>query len=861
MTLGKAQKISGDAAKTKKPCSSAARAIEPFDKCWGVGASGRVVDPSPFPRINTILSTTEKTTNGECVADRAVIITRAYKEKMAQGLPQILVVAEAMAAYLREIPIEIYENELIVGTLGCKKKAAPVFPEFGLNWVIDEMEKGLLGYSENRTHDYFTHTEETYQKLKELEGFWAGNSVEERLLPRLTEDEIKGSHMGKALFVCNAYIFGGAGHLGVNTDLLYYKGYGGIRKDILAQMDRISKTDPNAARKRDFLRAALTVNEAMSDHIKRYARLAGDRAARETDATRKDELLQIAANCDQIAEGTPTTFYQALNALHFAHSFVQMESTGHSISYGRFDQHLHPFYAKDLGDGTASREFMQELIECFHIKIWEMNKLRDHISINIFSNGGIGGPASTVGGLLPDGRDGTNDLTYMVLDAVAHTRVPTPWTAVRLHANTPYELLVKTANLIRLGLGEPKIFNDDVAIPMMVANGRTLEDARNYQVVGCVEPDASGKEYGWHDAAYFNMNKVLELAINNGSCVDCSPGCARYVHCAGTGKSLGIQTGSLETYESFEDVKQAFDAQMEYWVNNMISLLNKVDIVHQEIKPLPLLSNLMEDCIGNTKDVTAGGALYNYIGPQTVGVGSVGDGLATIKQLVFEEGYVTGRELLDAVKANWVGHEKLYAYVNSSKVHHYGNDDDYADELANFGLTTYCKHVNGKPTAHGGYFQAGAYSVAVNVALGKGQPASVDGRKNYEPVSDCMGAVHTLCCPHDVQGPSAIANSVTKLDHSQAGNGTLLNWKFSPSALEGEVGLQSLIALLKTYVNKKGMHSQFTVASRETLLDAQINPQDYTDLLVRVAGYSAYFVELDKSLQDDIIGRTELSFA
>ena len=292
----------------------------------------------------------------------------------------------------------------------------------------------------------------------------------------------------------------------------------------------------------------------------------------------------------------------------------------------------------------------------------------------------------------------------------------------------------------------------------------------------------------------------------------------------------------------------------------MVSYLNKLDLVHQEMKPLPYLTNMIEGCVATGKDVTAGGAIYNYSGPQGVGVGSVGDGLATIKQLVFDEKKVTGRELLDAVRDNWVGHEKLYALVNSDYVHHYGNDDDYADQLAKFGLETYCKHINGKPTAHGGHFQAGAYSVAVNVALGMNQDASVEGRKSWEPISDCMGATHTLCCPHDIKGPAAICQSVTKIDHSQAGNGTLLNWKFSPAALEGDVGRDNLIHLLETYVQRKGMHSQFTVVSKDTLLAAQENPADYKDLLVRVAGYSAYFVELSKELQNDIIGRTELSF-
>jgi formate C-acetyltransferase len=838
--------------------SNIASAVEPFDKVWGVGAVGKVTDPSPFPRINAILDDTQKTTNGEVIPDRAMIMTEVYKK--LHGQPHIIVVAEAMAEVLRKIPIYIYENELVVGTLGCTKKNASVFPEFGLNWLIDEMEQGLLGYSENRTHDYFTHSEETYKQLKSIEDYWKGNTVEERLIPILTDDEIKGSHMEKGVFLCNGYIFCGAGHLGVNYDRLFKMGYGGIATEIQEQIKKCDQTNPDDIKKMNNLKADLIMNEAASDFILRHAALAKEMSEKEQDSNRKAELEKIAGICEQIAKGTPRTFYEAIQAVHFANTMVEIESNGHSISYGRFDQYMYPFYENDIKNGIATRAEMQELIENFHIKIWDMNKIRDHISIDIFSNGGIGGPALTVGGIKTDGMDGTNDLTFMVLDAVAHTRVPTPWTAVRLHANTPYELKVKTANLIRLGLGEPKIFNDDVTIPTMIANGRSVEDARNYQVVGCVEPDATGKEYGWHDAAYFNINKVLELAINHGHCMECSNDCPRYERCAGVGKSLGIDTGSLEEFEKFDDVLQAYDTQMEYWCNNMIAMLNKTDVIHQEIKPLPFLSNLIEGCISSGTDVTAGGAIYNFTGPQAVGIGSVGDALSTIKQLVFDEKKITGKELLTAAKDNWVGHEKLYAYVNSDQVHHYGNDDDYADMLTKIGLETYCKHVNGKPTAHGGHFQAGAYSVAVNVACGLMQYASIEGRKAYEPISDCMGATHTLCSPHDVKGPSAIANSVTKLDHSQAGNGTLLNWKFSPAALDGEVGRDNLISLIETFIQKKGMHSQFTVADKETLLAAQKNPADYTDLLVRVAGYSAYFVELSKELQNDIIGRTELSF-
>lgn len=677
---------------TKKRVSDIAEAIEPYDKVWGVGASGFVVDPSPFERINLILDDTEKTTNGEVFAERAVILTEALQAHKSE--PYIIAMAHGMADWFRKCPIIIYPNELIVGTLGCTKKNAPIFPEFGVDWLVDEMENGLLGYHPTEhQNDYFSHSEECYQQLKSIQEYWKGNDVlakADAVVERrrnCRQPVRQRRFLRRRLHHLRRRSPGHQHGTPVQNGLRRHSS-GNPGQNGLSERNRSRGSKAYVA-----LKAALICNEAATDMILRYADKAQELAQAEADETRKQELLAIEANCRQVASGTPETFWQALQALHFAHTLVQMESNGHSISYGRFDQFMYPYFKADIESGYMTREQMQELIENFNIKIWDMNKVREHHTVRIFANGGIGGPALTVGGLKADGTDGTNELSFMFLDAVAHTRIPTPWTAVRLHANTPRELLVKTANLIRLGLGEPKIFNDDVTIPTMIANGRSVEDARNYQVVGCVEPDATGKEYGWHDAAYFNMNRVLELAINNGYTND--------------GIKAGIDTGSLADFTSFDQVLEAYDKQMEYFCNLMVSYLNKLDLVHQEMKPLPYLTNMIEGCVATGKDVTAGGAIYNYSGPQGVGVGSVGDGLATIKQLVFDEKKVTGRELLDAVRDNWVGHEKLYALVNSDYVHHYGNDDDYADQLAKFGLETYCKHINGKPTAHGGHFQAG----------------------------------------------------------------------------------------------------------------------------------------------------------
>ncbi|NLA75268.1 MAG: formate C-acetyltransferase/glycerol dehydratase family glycyl radical enzyme, partial [Deltaproteobacteria bacterium] len=375
-----------------------------------------------------------------------------------------------------------------------------------------------------------------------------------------------------------------------------------------------------------------------------------------------------------------------------------------------------------------------------------------------------------------------------------------------------------------------------------------------------VEPCVPGKTYGWHDSSSFNMAKVMQLAINHGRCIDCSPECMRYSKCAGIGGRLGIDTGSLETFKTFDDVMDAFDKQMKYWCDIMINQVDKVDLAHQKLKPLPYLSLLIDDCIGKGVDVSAGGAKYNHSGPQGVGIGTVSDGLTAIKQLVFDEKKTDGATFLKALKADWKGYEPLYALVNSEKMHCYGNDDDYADDVAKFVAATYCRHVEHRPTAHGGEYMPGVFSVSQNVMAGFYTAATPDGRMAYEPLSDCIGPVHTKASSHDRSGPTAIAKSVAKLDHSRIGNGIILNWKFSPGAVSGETGRDNLISLMDVYFDCKGMQSQFNIVGRDVMICAQKQPEQYKDLLVRIAGYSAYFVELSEELQSDLISRTELSF-
>lgn len=829
--------------------------LEPVDKDWGTGKSGMGDgDFSPFARINRLRKEFLDTPH-TIDEKRAVIWTETLKGNA--GKPHIIRCAEAFREVLKNVPIRLNEN-LILGDPAAPPRSAPVFPEFSYDWFIQEFDSAPFN---QRKGDRFDYTPEVEQTLKSLYPYWKDNTVHDLAKSMMTDEELKGeAAYGKGLFLPGNYFFGGVGHCSPRFELVLAVGFKGLREKVEQKLAGLDKSLPEDIKKAIFYQAGLITLEAITLYIRRYADLAREMAAQTSDEQRETELLQTAGICDWIAENPARTFHEAIQLAWFLSLAIMIEGNGHSIAYARFDQYMYPYYKKDLQDGTATKEFMQELIECFWLKVCELTKIRDAGSTQAFGGVEMGGMSLTLGGVTPGGEDATNELSFMCVDALAHIRLIAPWVTTRHHANEPEEWWLKCTKVAKMGFGLPSFFNDEVIIPGMVNRGRSIEDARDYTALGCVEPDAGGREYGWHDACFFNVNKVFELSINNGRCMNCSEKCSRYNICAGAGGQLGIPTGSLADFKSFDEVKEAYDKQMKYWVDILVSFLNKEDIAHQTRKPLPYLSMTIEDCIDKGLDVTAGGARYNFIGPQGVGVGNVADGLAAIKQLVFDEQKVSGAELLDAMKKNWEGYEPLYALVNSSKVHHYGNDDPYADELGRFAALSYCKHLEKRPTAHGGIFQPGLYPVSANVPAGAMQGATPDGRKAGEPVADGVSAVHTLRGSHDVSGPTAVVKSVSSLDHMIASNGTLLNMKFTPSTLMGEVGDENFINMMKVYFRRKGFHNQINVISREVLEDAMKNPAKYKGLIIRVAGYSAFFTEIDPSLQRDLINRTELEF-
>jgi len=564
---------------------------------------------------------------------------------------------------------------------------------------------------------------------------------------------------------------------------------------------------------------------------------------------------------------------------------LQIESSGHSISPGRFDQYMYPYYEADIKSGAINKEEAQELIDCIWVKLNELNKVRDAGSAEGFAGYGLF-QNLIAGGQDGEGVDVTNDLSYMCIEASLHIMLPQPSLSVRVWNKTPQDFLIKAATLTRTGIGLPAYYNDEVIIPSLVNRGLTLKDAREYNIIGCVEPQKAGKTEGWHDAAFFNMCRPLELVFENGM---------------DNGELVGVPTGDISQMKTFDEFYDAYKKQMNYCIELLVNADNSIDMAHRDRCPLPYLSCMIEDCIKKGKSVQEGGAVYNFTGPQGFGIANMADSLYAIKVLVFDKHLLTLEEYREALRNNYgkdvsinkiehitkdivrellnkkikVNEEqisKIATIVEHSigipqdkknkydklleeidKIPKFGNDIPEVDSFARDVAYTYTKPLEKYKNPRGGQYQAGLYPVSANVPLGGQTGATPDGRLAHKPIADGVSP----SAGKDVKGPTAAANSVSKLDHSIASNGTLFNQKFHPSALSGRAGLENFVSFIRGYFDQKGSHIQFNVVSKETLLDAQKNPEEYKTLVVRVAGYSALFTSLSRSLQDDIINRTE----
>jgi len=786
--------------------------------------------PGPTPRVEAIRERFISLTPEICV-ERAQYITESYKETEDQ--PIHIRRAKALEKILDQMTIFIQPDEIIVGNQCTKPRAAPVFPEFSCKWLEDELDR-----LEKRTGDVFLISEAKKATLRELFPYWNGKTTNElatALMPHAAKEAQK-----YGVFTVGNYYFNGVGHISVDYAKVLDKGLDGIIAEARSELAGLDMTNPAHSAKIIFLNAVIISNQAVIAFAKRFSDLAAGMAEKEADPTRKAELLEIARVCAAVPASPAQTFAEALQSFWFIQLVLQIESNGHSISPMRFDQYLFPYLLRDKDLGV---EKAQELLDLLFIKFNEINKVRDEGSTKAFG----GYPMFQnliVGGVDREGEDATNPLSYMCLQATANTRLYQPSISIRVHSETPRALYEKAAEVTRLGLGMPAYYNDRFIIPGLLSRGLTREDARDYGIIGCVEPQVGGKTEGWHDAAFFNIAKVLELTLNNG--VDPL-----------SGERLGPETGDLTTFATYDDLMAAYRKQMEYNVKLLVVSDNAVDVAHGQRAPLPFLSSLVDDCIVKGKSLQEGGAHYNFTGPQGVGVANVADSLAALRKLVYEDKAVSLAELKAALASDFAGVEgESLRQRLVNRAPKYGNDEPYADEIAHEGALIYCKEVEKYTNPRGGRFQPGLYPVSANVPLGTVVGATPDGRKAGTPLADGVSPVSGM----DHSGPTASVKSVTKLDHVIASNGTLLNMKFHPSALKDGQGISNLIAVTETLFNGGGTHIQYNVISKDTLTDAQMHPDNYRGLVVRVAGYSAFFTSLDRSIQDDIISRTEQMF-
>ena len=811
----------------------------------------------------------------EIESARARLLTESYRQ--TEGEPIVLRHAKAFAHILENIPIIIRPEELIVGSSTLAPRGCQTFPEYSYEWLEAEFDTVAT-----RSADPFFIAEQTKKELREVDRYWKGKTTSELATAYMAPEARKA--IDHAVFTPGNYFYNGIGHICVHYDTVLAIGYEGILTDARTRRAACHFGDADYATRSAFLDAVILSCEAVIGYARRYAALAEKEAAACADPARRAELTLIAKNCRNVPARGAQNFYEACQSFWFVQQLIQMESSGHSISPGRFDQYMNPYFQRDLAAGKITRAFAQELLDCIWVKLNDLNKCRDAASAEGFAGYSLF-QNLIVGGQTAEGLDATNDLSFMCITASKHVFLPMPSLSIRVWNGSPQDLLLHAADLTRTGIGLPAYYNDEVIIPSMMSRGIPLEEARDYCIIGCVEPQKGGKTDGWHDAAFFNMCRPLELVFSNG---------------VSRGEQISIRTGEVANMHSFEEFYNAYKAQMNYMISLLVNADNAIDTAHAQRCPLAFLSSMVEDCLSRGKTVQEGGAVYNFTGPQGFGVANMADSLYAIKTLAFEQHAFTLAELKTVLALNYgkgfdaqsaaetacevaknlqrqgreVSADELAQIVRSvltmeltpaqkelcEKVYtlideapKFGNDLPEVDLFARDVAYTYTKPLETFRNPRGGQFQAGLYPVSANVPLGAQTGATPDGRLAHMPVADGVSP----SAGRDTHGPTAACNSVAKLDHGIASNGTLFNQKFHPSALSGSQGLLKFIDLIRSFFDQKGMHMQFNVVSRETLLDAQKHPEQYRHLVVRVAGYSALFTTLSRSLQDDIIRRTE----
>lgn len=772
-------------------------------------------------------------------AQRAVLATQVYREN--QNQPRVMVRALMLQKILENMSIYIEDKTLIAGNQATKNKNAPIFPEYTMEFVLNELD-----LFEKRDGDVFYITEETKQQLRDIAPFWENNNLRARGEALLPEEV--SVFMETGVFGMEGKLNAGDAHLAVNYEKILafgLKGYEERVKDLKAKLDL---TDPDSIDKNIFYKAVLIVIEAVHQFAQRYSKLAQELADREKDSKRKAELLEISRICAKVPYEPATSFYEAVQSVWFIQLILQIESNGHSLSYGRFDQYMYPYYIKDIQEKVITKDEALELLTCLWIKTLTINKVRSQAH-TLSSAGSPMYQNVTIGGQTPDKKDAVNELSFVVLQSVAQTRLTQPNLTVRYHKNINKAFFDDCIEVMKLGFGMPALNNDEIIIPSFINWGVKEEDAYNYSAIGCVETAVPGKwGYRCTGMSYINFPRVLLCAMNDG--VDLT-----------TGKRFTKGYGYFKDMKSYEELLSAWDKTVREMTRYSVIVENAIDKASERDVPDILCSALTDDCIGRGKTIKEGGAVYDFISGLQVGIANMADSLAAIKKLVFEEKKITPTQLWNAILDDFQSDEnkKIQAML-IDEVPKYGNDIDYVDNLVVEAYDSYLDEIKKYPNTRyhrgpiGGIRYGGTSSISANVGQGMGTMATPDGRNAYEPLAEGCSPAHNA----DKNGPTAVFKSVAKLPTEKITGGVLLNQKMTPQMLFTEENKQKLEMLIRAFFNRlHGYHVQYNIVSRETLIDAQKHPEKHKDLIVRVAGYSAFFNVLSKKTQDDIIGRTE----
>ena len=772
-------------------------------------------------------------------AERAVLCTESYRQ--TQDQPPVMRRALALAHILDDMSIYIEDKTLLAGNQATKNCNAPVFPEYTLGFVLDELDS-----FEKRDGDVFYITDEDKRRIRGIAPFWENNTLRDRGMA-LLPDEVS-VFMETGLFGMEGKLNAGDAHLAINHARMLREGLRGYEERARSAKAALDLTDPDSVDKYAFYKAVLVVIDAVRRFSLRYSALAVDLASRESDSARRAELERMGAICAKVPYEPASSFHEAMQAVWFSQVLLQIESNGHSLSFGRFDQYLYPYYKADLDGGRISEDEALELLCNLWIKTLTVQKIRSQAH-TLSSAGSPMYQNVTIGGQTTDGRDAVNELSFLVLRSVAQTRLTQPNLTVRYHANIDRRFLDECVEVMRLGFGMPALNNDEVIIPSFISWGVSEEDAYDYSAIGCVECAVPGKwGYRCTGMSYLNFPRLLLCTMNGG--VDLT-----------SGKRFTKDYGHFTEMESYEELAEAWDKTIREMCRYSVIVENAIDKASERDVPDVLCSALTDDCIARGKTIKEGGAVYDFISGLQVGIANMADSLAAIKKLVFEEEKIGRQQLWDALLGDFQSPEgQRVQRLLIDEAPKYGNDIDYVDDLAVESYEPYIEEVAKYPSTRfgrgpiGGIRYAGTSSISANVGQGMGTMATPDGRHAREPLAEGCSPAHNC----DKQGPTAVFKSVSKLPTEKITGGVLLNQKLTPTMLSREENRQKLELMLQTFFNRlHGYHVQYNVVSRDTLIDAQRHPEAHKDLIVRVAGYSAFFNVLSRATQDDIIGRTE----